>query len=252
MSDTYVQSIINKHKLDYLDAGIIERTANQLLPYINGWGGNYILEVRYSGSYAKSTGVKGSSDMDLFISLSSNTQETLQQIHATLCNYLLKNNILAKPQNVSIGLKYNGLSIDLTPGKKQSGNTNDHSIYSNKRRTWQLTNIDEHISHVQRSGRIDEIKATKIWRNLHQLDFPSFYLEMTVIEALRGRYTNQLATNFLTVLGYIRDRLQSAVITDPANSSNRVSDDLTPQEKNRVAYAAQVSRAKPTWGEILW
>lgn len=99
---------------------------------------------------------------------------------------------------------------------------------------------------------MDEIRAIKIWRNLHQLDFPSFYLELTVLDALSGKSRNQLAANFLTVLEYLRDSLVNARVIDPANSNNTVSDDLSSAEKQVVANAAATSRNKPYWSDIIW
>ncbi len=252
MPDDYVRSIIKIHTPSYADNNIIHLTTQQLVPHIRQWGNSSLLDIKYSGSYAKGTVVRGSSDIDLFISLSPDTQETLKEVHKKLCSWMSGKGIAAREQNVSIGLTLNGLSVDLTPGRKQPGNTRDHSIYSHKRQTWQLTNIDKHIDLVKSSGRIEEIKLTKMWRNLNALDFPSFYLEMTVIEALKNRAASQPATNFLTVLDYIRDSLIRTVIYDPANSSNKVSDDLTLEEKTKVAFTARNSRTKQTWGEILW
>lgn len=251
MANDYVNSIIGKHQLSYIDSGIIERTANEIYSIISSWAYPHLLEVKYSGSVAKGTGIQGSSDIDLFISLSPNKQEPLAQIHSSLCTFLTQKYISAKPQNVSIGITYNGLSIDLTPGKKYSGNTNDHSIYSHRRRTWQQTNIDQHVSYVANSGRINEIKLAKIWRNLHNLDFPSFYLELTVIDALYGHRTTDLTDNFADVLVYLRDSFTTSRVIDPANSRNIVSDELTSQEKMRIANAARDALNK-TWGEVLW
>lgn len=251
MANDYVNSIISKHQLSYIDSNIIEQTANGIYSLISSWAYPHLLEVKYSGSVAKGTGVKGSSDIDLFISISSNRQEPLAQIHSSLVSFLTRKYIPAKAQNVSIGVTYNGLSIDLTPGKKYPGNTNDHSIYSHRRKTWQQTNIDQHVSYVGNSGRINEIKLAKIWRNLHNLDFPSFYLELTVIDALSGHRTTDLADNFADVLAYLRDSFINARVIDPANSRNIVSDDLTSLEKARIARAAQDALTKK-WGEVIW
>lgn len=100
---------------------------------------------------------------------------------------------------------------------------------------------------------MQEIRAIKIWRNCHQLDFPSFYLELTTIEALRGRQQGtQLAQNVFDTLGCIADNLVNARVVDPANTGNIISDDLTQAEKQTIASKAKESHGKGTWGEILW
>jgi hypothetical protein len=250
--DEYIASILSKYQV-YTGVGSAPYNMREiLLPVIKNWAGNVLLDVAFSGSFAKGTGVKGSTDVDLFISLDPQTSQNLKEIYDSLYNYLEKNGYSPRRQNVSIGIKHNNLSVDLTPGKKQAGNTNDHSIFRSKAQTWTQTNIQVHINRIKDSGRIDEIRVIKIWRNLHQLEFPSFYLELTIIDALSGKNRNQLATNFLTVLEYLRDNFVNARVVDPANANNIISDDLTSAEKQTITNAASLSRNKQDWSEIIW
>ncbi len=250
--DEYLAIILSNYQV-YTGVGSAAYNERQILyPIIKNWADSFLIGVDFSGSYAKGTGVKGSTDVDLFISLSPQTPKTLKEIYDSLYNYLSTNGYTSRHQNVSIGVNHNGLSVDLTPGKKHSGNTNDHSIFRYKAQTWTQTNIQTHINLVTNSGRIDEIRLAKIWRNLHKLDFPSFYLELTVLDALSGKNRNQLATNFLTVLEYLRDNFVDAQVIDPANCNNVVSDDLYKTEKQTIANAASTSRNKQTWGEVIW
>lgn len=138
-------------------------------------------------------------------------------------------------------ITYNGYKVDLVPAKRQSQYGNDHSLYRRKANSWTKTNIDTHISNVRNSGRKNEIIALKIWRENHKLNFPSIYLEMLTIEALRGRSLNAPAENFLYLLGYIRDNISSKVVLDPANSNNRLSDELSNTEKQLLAQQAKSS-----------
>ncbi|SDG69435.1 Nucleotidyltransferase domain-containing protein [Bradyrhizobium sp. Rc2d] len=52
-------------------------------PVIEQWAGRYLLDVTPSGSYAKGTANKSGTDLDLFISLSPDTAETLSEVHKT-------------------------------------------------------------------------------------------------------------------------------------------------------------------------
>lgn len=62
------------------------------------------------------------------------------------------------------------------------------------------TYIARRIHLVANSGRQQEICAFKIWRERMSLDFPSLYLESTVLHALSSERFGQLAENFLAVL----------------------------------------------------
>jgi hypothetical protein len=52
-------------------------------------------------------------------------------------------------------------------------------------------------------------------------------------------------------LAYIRDNIMRTVFIDPANTNNRVSDDLTSGEKQALANAASIARQANNWGQIV-
>jgi hypothetical protein len=250
-TDQYVKSIIAKYAITGGRAPAVSAAAEEVYKIIQLWAGNYLLEVTYSGSSAKGTAIAGLADVDLFISLKPETPGTLAEIYNSLAGYNGFRNLSPRRQNVSVGIKFNGHPIDLVPGRKQSGNTTDHSLYRSKANTWTQTNVAKHINLIQSSQRLDEIRALKIWRALHRLEFPSFCLELTALNALHGKSSGAIAANFVTVLEYLRDSFATAVVMDPANSNNRVSDDLTLAEKKLIAQkAAECLKSK--WEQTLW
>jgi hypothetical protein len=105
---------------------------------------------------------------------------------------------------------------------------------------------------VINSRRVNEIRAIKIWRNLHKLDFFSFYLELSVMNALAYKPTTTVAQNVITALEYLESSFPTARVLDPANTNNVVSDDLTIAEKNAIATQAKSSRQAPYWEQIIW
>jgi hypothetical protein len=201
---------------------------------------------------AKGTAIKGVSDIDLFISLKSDTRETLREIYNSLDIYVRSKGIDTKRQNVSLGITQNGLAVDLVPGKKQSGYQNYHSIYVSKKDTWTQTNVKSQIDLISNSVRKDEIILTKIWRKNYGLDFPSIYLELIVIEALKYKSIESLSDNFWTVLKYLTENFTEKVITDPSNSNNIVSDTLYKYEKETIVIKAKESISKKYWSNIVW
>jgi hypothetical protein len=251
-ADEYIYGIISKY-LSPTGAGTAAYNAGQALyATIKSWAGSYLLAVNFSGSYAKQTAIKGSTDVDLFISLNPQMPGTLKQIYDALYSHFVRLDYSCRKQNVSIGLKHRGVSVDLVPARKQPGNTNDHSLFRNKTQTWIQTNIQNHIDKVLQCGRLNEIRATKIWRNLNHLDFPSFYLELTVIDAVHGKRKDDLANNFCVVLEYLTDSFPTARVVDPSNSNNVISDELTTREKAAISVAAKNSRNQANWEQIIW
>lgn len=128
MDCSYVNGIIEKYdKNGQLTQN--ERTAYANLSQIlNNWfNSNHYnqfayyprLDIQRSGSRAKGTAIKGKSDMDIFLSISDpyNTN-TLKEYYDSAFEYLKKEGMTVRKQNVSIGVKYYNCDIDVVPAKK--------------------------------------------------------------------------------------------------------------------------------------
>src|SRR5262245_17001569 len=76
--------------------------AKALVPTLHSWGGKYLISISPSGSFAKGTAIRSGTDIDLFLSLSSETPNTLAEIYATLQNSLAGAGLNPQPQNVSL------------------------------------------------------------------------------------------------------------------------------------------------------
>ena len=252
-SNEYVMNVVRNHALPaQLDTNTVYYVVNPLKRVIAEWAGSCLCETKLSGSRAKGPAIDLSTDLDLFISLTSNTTNSLKEIYDSLYNWVTRKGITARKQNVSIGITYGGQKIDLVPAKRQGQYGNDHSLYRSKADTWTKTNIDTHISRVNNSGRRNEIIALKVWRENHRLEFPSIYLETLAIDALSGRHSSDTASNFLYLLRYIGDNIGSLRVVDPANSNNILSDDLTAGEKRILSTQPQKSLTEQYWKQIIW
>jgi hypothetical protein len=84
-----------------------------------------------------------------------------------------------------------------------------------------------------------------------RLDFPSFYLELTVIDALGGQYGGSVAANVWKVFEYLRDTFTGARVVDPANTNNIISDDLTAAERARIKAAGEQALRPADWNQIV-
>jgi hypothetical protein len=253
--DAYVSSVLQRYSLvaSPLVPSPALRAANAVIPRLNAWANQWLASpITLSGSYAKGTAVVGTTDVDLFISLKNATPFSLKDIYNQLLDFAQTAGWNPRAQNVSIGIEYQGAKIDLVPAKVQAGLIVWHSLYVRKRDSWTQTNVTRHIATVRTSKRTPEIRALKIWRTLHGLDFPSFYLELTVIDALSGRGTTTLGRNAMRALEYIASSLPTARVVDPANTANIISDDLTIAEKRSIAAQAQVAARATNWNQILW
>lgn len=251
-ADGYLQSVIARYRVSTGAGSPAETAGNEIYPALQKWAGNQLREVRYSGSTAKGTGIKGTTDVDLFVSLKSDTPNTLKEIfdslHGTMRNNGYPN---ATKQNVSIHVKHKGIEVDLVPAVHHGNSSEDHWLYVNKaNRERTQTNVNTHIELIRKSGCLDEIILAKIWRKNHGLDFPSFYLELAVLDAMQ--YQTPHKENFFSMLNYLANNFASTRFIDPANTANVISDTLTLAEKNAIADQASRSMQERSWGSIVW
>jgi hypothetical protein len=117
-----------------------------------------------------------------------------------------------------------------------------------------------HINQVAASGRQNEIRILKLWRDQKRLDFPSFFLELVVIEALPWHVAGTLSNNVWHALEHIKAKIATTRIVDPANTNNVISADLSSAEKATLSIAAGSRRpSRPArrlpdcfWNATIW
>lgn len=251
----YLNSVLNRYITSPLLFLPFTPAYQTVVPILREWGNTSILDIGISGSNAKGTAIMGVADLDLFISLHPSVLDryTLEDLYNSLAQKMSGVGYVVRRQNVSVRVNHGGTEVDIVPGVKFAGNTSDHWLHVTRSGRDRIkTNIDEHIRRVSNSGRINEIRLAKIWRKLCGLDFPSIYLEETVINCLSGYLWGDLDVNFLRILDFLSNSFTTTTVIDPANSANIVSNDLTAVEKNAISTAARISRIQPTWGTIVW
>lgn len=247
--DIYLRSLLAKHQVNA--AGSQSVAVQQIVPVLQQWAGHHLVEIRLSGSVAKGTANAGTNDMDLFIALSSTTPGSLRDIYESL-HVLASARWPSRRQNVSTGVRVSGYHFDLVPGRLHGGYRNWFSLWRNKAQTWAQTNVELQIQTVANSGRTEEIRILKLWRTLAGLDFPSYILELAVLQALHGRRQGDLANNVSAALDWLRDNMRTARLVDPANSNNVVTDDLSASDRGAIALAAGFARAQPSYKNFVW
>ena len=120
-----------------------------------------------------------------------------------------------------------------------------------------IQKIQIHINDISASGRLNEIKLLKIWRQLNGLDFPSIYLEYLTLQILSGKSKDatRLGENFLHILRELSKDISNPLFTriiDPANSANILSDLLNEEEKRTIILKAKTAISQKYWESIVW
>ena len=68
-ADDYLQLVLNQYKPTVQHSNSVLNAGNELFEHIRKWAGHYLIKGSFSGSFAKGTAIKSSSDIDIFISL---------------------------------------------------------------------------------------------------------------------------------------------------------------------------------------
>ena len=251
--EEYLRQILGNYKPTELTASHVNEISRLIRDLVKTWAvGSWLNDVYPSGSFAKGTAVRGSTDLDLFVSFHPDTPGNLKELYSGLFSHFASSDFHPRIQNVSFRIVIAQLKMDIIPGRKQSGSTNDHSLYRTKLDSWTQTNVQAHIDLVRSSSRTEEIRLAKIWRDLHSLELSSFLLELCVLEAVRGAPKGDLGRNFNSVFAYLKDTFPAARITDPSNSNNVVSDELTNVEKATISREAGKAFAEQSWTRVVW
>lgn len=250
--DAYVRSVLERYELPAGPESPAEKAAAELHAPIRQWAGRYLVDIELAGSYVRGTRIRGSTDIDLLAALGPRTPMDAAKLYEHCFAWLKCRSFNPKRRRASIGLEFQGLAIDIIPAKQEWGASGDYQLLTTERQRTVRTNFAAHNKIVEKSGRQREIRALKIWRDNRGLVFPSFYLELVVIDALRNRPADLLAGNIEVVLKYLRDIFPGAPVRDPANPENLVSDDLLQHEKLAIGDAAGESLKQELWNQILW
>lgn len=271
-NDKFLIEVVNSYKQSVLFSGDEDRAFNELKYVVNSWFNELrkknskayfiTMEIKRSGSREKGTAIKGKSDMDMFVSISdTNGYFMLRELYDDLYNYLKRYGLKVRKQNVSIGVVFKGYDIDVVPARKvnsasyvkQAIRYNDHYLWSNKKDNRMLTNIQKHIDLVRGSGIQNIIILLKIWKYQKQIDFPSIYLEMILIDAFEkyNDFGKTFENKVLYAFDYICKNIIDKKVVDPSNSTNIISDTLSLAEKQRIKQKTKEAIDAKYWSEVV-
>jgi hypothetical protein len=251
--DQYAALIVEKYRV-IPDTASASRCADEVIPLLKQWGQQHVLGLTLSGAYAKNTAITLCADVDILLALSPVPGMEMKTIYWNLFKYLSDRDLHPHTRDVTIRCRSRGLNVDVIPACRNHDASGDPLLNLFNKRSGHAvrTDIARHIHLVANSGRQQEICALKIWRDRMSLDFPSLCLERTVLCALETDRFGQLADNVLTVLRYLSHRFEQAVIPDPANADNILSNDLSANDKKAIASAARDALYDENWKKILW
>jgi len=249
--DQYAAAVIEKHRVITDNGSASHHAADAVIPLLKQWGKQYLLGISLSGAYAKNTAVAVSTHVDLLIALKPVPNMEMKAVFWNLFEFLTDHGLRPHTKTVSMQVESKGMKVDLIPACREKGSS--RSLLFNRRADAPVeTDVAQHIHLIANSGRQQEICALKVWRERHSLDFPSLYLELTVLHALQGERFGQLGDNMLAILRFLGTRFEEETVSDPANGKNILSEDLSPSAKEAVSKTARDALYDENWKKIIW
>jgi hypothetical protein len=250
-ADAYLRDILVREAVDTGMRSPLRALEAEILSLCKAFGGRKLLEVYPTGAFEKGTANVSGIAIDFLASFSPVINDPTEELFEGLFIALENRGFEPVRRDVSVALMAGDIAVDIVPGKREAMTTDVHELWLNRLGRAAKSNLTQHILDTTAGSRRDEIRVLKIWRDQHGLDFPSFYLELSVIAALRKRPAAGLAENVWAVLGYLESLFPARSVLDPVNANNIVSDQLTAAGRDAVRRAAQYCRNGRAWSEII-
>jgi hypothetical protein len=251
-ADDYLRDLLARERIDTAMQSPLRALGSEVSRLVKQFTGSRSFDLYPTGGFEKGTANGTGRSIDFLVSFSSSTPDTVAVLYQGIFATLEKLGYEPQRRDVSVAVNLKGVDVDIIPGKRESALTDVHELWLNRIRRPVKTNLTQHILETQGGGRREEIRVLKLWRDQQGLDFPSFYLELSVLAALKRRPPASLAENVWAVLAYYETLFPARSVLDPVNANNIVSDLLTPTEKDAVRKAAQYARGGRPWSEIVW
>jgi hypothetical protein len=210
------------------------------------------MELYPTGAFEKGTANACGRQIDFLASFAPSTAESVVRLHAEVLSALEGLGYEPRQRDVSIAVTLKNVRLDIVPARRESMISDVHEVWLARLKKPVKTNLTQHILDAQSAGRRDEIRIVKIWRDQQGLDFPSHYLELSVLAALKRRPPAGLAENVWSVWGYLESLFPARSVLDPVNAGNVISDLLDAAGKEAIRRAARYARTGRAWAEIVW
>lgn len=206
----------------------------------------------YGGSYGRKTMIRKRYDLDIIAYWPPDAEYSVRGIYESVGEQLKKVFEFVYSKTVGWEIPFErGIHVDVIPGRALDANCERVELYRPETSRAVETSLKTHIETIRASGRSDAIRLLKLWREKYQVPFrKSLLLELMVVEGCRDCSTTDLPIQILAALIYIRNSIESVEITDPANSSNLLSDDIPIEDKRIIKHQAQLALNAGGWVEV--
>jgi hypothetical protein len=250
-ADEYLRGILAREAVDSSLASPLRTLESEVLRLVKGAVGDNVTGITTTGAFEKGTANKTGRVVDFLVSFEPLAHDPIGELYELVYASLAGKGYQPKRNAVGITIELKNVLVDIIPGRRESLKSDVHELWVSSTEHAVKTNPAQHIIDTISGGRREEIRIIKVWRDQLALDFPTFYLELSVQAALKKRPSGTLNENVWAVFGYLESLLPARSVLDPVNANNIVSDTLDAEGKEAVRKAAAYARAGRAWSEII-
>lgn len=246
----YMQALLSSQVLREHELQVLRRLRSEIENAIRPLEGSP--RFYYAGSYGKDTMIRERYDLDIVAYWPPDTKYTIKGIYDGVGEQLRKRWPLT-PKTVCWEVPFEGgFHIDVVPGRALDSAFKEANLHRTDTGSTLKTSIKTHIDTVRKSGRRDAIRLMKLWREKWRVPFKkSFLLELMTIYGTSGTRFDDLPSQVIAALTYIRDTIETKQVLDPANSNNSLSDDIPSWNKILIKQAAQAALDARCWSQVF-
>lgn len=237
--EQYLEDLVKKYVKSNrnLNETIIKELKKTILSFEN----KKIHQIVTFGSSIKGTNIRENPKVKLLISMKEKDKRSTEEITTWFYNDLkTPNNEIVRKGN-QLNFNYKGIDFNIFIAKKKDKTYNYHVMQNLNLSKEIVSNFNIHTLNVVESNFQKEIILMKLWREKHNLNFPTMYLELVVIDVLRKCKKTNLFSRIIRILDFLRKDFIQEKFYDPSNTNNVISDYISLEEKMKIQTMAKLS-----------
>lgn len=246
-----MKALLRSQTLSGAEISALRGLRNDIQAHLSQLDGNP--RFYYGGSYGKKTMIRERYDLDIVAYWPQDTKYTIKGIYDGVGTQLRTLFTYVNSKTVAWEIPFEGgFHVDVVPGRALDSIYWEANLHRTDTGTTLKTSLKTHIDTIKDSGRRDAIRLMKLWRERREVPFrKSFLLEIMTLNGCRSTSYEDLPSQVSAALVYIRDKIETVQIKDPANGNNSLSDDIPSYDKTRIKMAAQSALDATYWRQMF-
>ncbi len=247
--ESYLHELVKKYESSNNEFD--EAVVKEIKKFILSFESKKIHHIVTFGSSIKRTNIRENPKVKLLVSIKEKDKRSIEEITQWFYNYLQFPEWQAIKKNNQLEFNYKGIDFNIFLAKKKVSTYNYHIMENLKFDQEVISNFNIHTSNVVESNFQKEIILMKLWREKHQLNFPTIYLELVVMDVLRKCNKTNLFSRMIRILDYLRRDFVQDKFYDPSNTYNVISDYITLDDKKKIQQIAKISLTEQYISDII-